>query len=78
LAAADSSNAGWQRDLSVSWEKLGDVRRAQGDRAGAAQAYGDALNVTQRLAAADPSNVQWRRGLSIISRKLASVTKTNR
>ena len=26
LAAADPGNAEWQRDLSVSWNKLGDVR----------------------------------------------------
>ena len=31
LAAADPGNAGWQRDLSVSWNKLGGVREAQGD-----------------------------------------------
>ena len=35
LAAADPGNAQWQRDLSVSWDKLGDVRLAQGDLAGA-------------------------------------------
>ena len=39
LAAADPGNAGWQRDLSVSWNKLGDVRAAQGDLPGALQAY---------------------------------------
>ena len=39
LAAADPGNAGWQRDLSVSWDKLGDVRVAQGDLAGALQAF---------------------------------------
>ncbi len=35
LAAADPGNAGWQRDLSVSLNKIGDVRQAQGDLAGA-------------------------------------------
>ena len=30
LAAADPGNAEWQRDLSVSWNKLGDVRRGPG------------------------------------------------
>ena len=39
LADSDPGNAGWQRDLSVSWERLGDVRQAQGDLAGALQAY---------------------------------------
>ena len=39
LAAADPANAEWQRDLSVSCNKLGDVREAQGDLAGALAAY---------------------------------------
>ena len=30
LAAADRSNTGWQRDLSVSYDKIGDVLVAQG------------------------------------------------
>ena len=30
LAAADPSNAGWQRDLSMSYERLGYVLTAQG------------------------------------------------
>ncbi len=31
LAKADPENAGWQRDLSVSYEKVGNVLVAQGD-----------------------------------------------
>ena len=31
LAAADPGNAGWQRDLSVSYNKVGDVLVAQGN-----------------------------------------------
>ena len=54
LAAADPSNAGWQRDLSVSQEKVGDVLLAQGDLAGALQAYRESLAIGARLAAADP------------------------
>jgi len=30
LAAGDPTNSQWQRDLSVSYEKLGDVAVAQG------------------------------------------------
>ena len=35
LATADPGNAGWQRDLSVSHNKIGDVQRAQGNLAAA-------------------------------------------
>jgi hypothetical protein len=31
LAKADPGNAGWQRDLSVSYNKIGDVLVAQGN-----------------------------------------------
>ena len=46
LAATDPGNVLWQRDVSVSLEKVGDVRRAAGDRAGALSAYGESLDVT--------------------------------
>ena len=35
LAKADPGNAGWQHDLSVSHNNVGDVQRAQGDLAAA-------------------------------------------
>ena len=70
LADADPSNAGWQRDLSVSQNKLGDVQAAQGRsrrRAGGLRAGpGD----RERLAAADPSNAGWQRDLSVSLDKL--------
>ena len=34
LAKADPGNAGWQRDLSVSYDKIGDVQVAQGNLPG--------------------------------------------
>ncbi len=65
LAAADPHNAEWQRDLSVSWNKVGDVRVARGDLEGAREAYEAALAIMQRLAAADPENTEWQRDLSV-------------
>ena len=37
LAAADPTNTEWQRDLSVSRDRLGDVAVAAGDLAAAAE-----------------------------------------
>ena len=73
LAAADPSNAGWQRDLSVSQEKLGDVLSAQGRLDDALSAYRAGLAITERLAAADPSNAGWQRDLSVSQNKLGDV-----
>jgi hypothetical protein len=43
LAKSDPGNAGWQRDLSVSFGKIGDVQKEQGDLAGALKSYNDRL-----------------------------------
>lgn len=63
LASADPSNAGWQQDVSVSQDKVGDVLSVQGDLAGALAAYRESLAIRQRLAAADPANAGWQRDL---------------
>jgi hypothetical protein len=64
-ATTDPGNAGWQRDLSVTWNRLGDVRVAQGDLAGALAAYTESKGIAERLAAADPGNAGRQRGLSV-------------
>ena len=53
LAAADP--ALWAGDLSVSLERIGDVRVAAGDREGALKAYEESLAIRRRLAASDPA-----------------------
>ena len=55
LAAADPSNASWQRDLSVSHNKLGDVLVAQGQLAEALAAYRASQAIFERLAAERPA-----------------------
>ena len=53
LGQDDPSNAGWQRDLSVSHNKMGDARLAQSDLGSALQAYQASLTVRERLALAN-------------------------
>ena len=65
LAKADPGNAGWQRDLSVSHDKIGDVLRAQGNLPGALESYRASLAISERLAKADPGNAGWQRDLSV-------------
>ena len=59
LAKADPGNAGWQRDLSVSHERIGEVQQAQGDLAAALTSYQASLAIAERLAKADPGNAGW-------------------
>ena len=72
-AAADPANTGWQRDLSLSHNRLGDVATAAGDLAAAQAAYQASLDTRTRLAAADPANAGWQRDLSVSHSKLGDV-----
>ncbi len=72
-AAADPANTEWQRDLSISREKLGDVAAAAGDLGAARDHYQAGLDIAARLAAADPANTEWQRDLSISRDKLGDV-----
>ena len=73
LAASDPSNAGWQRDLSVSLEKLGDLAVAQGDLPGAARRLSESLAIAERLAASDPANAEWQRDLWVSYWRMADL-----
>ena len=73
LAKADPANAGWQRDLSVSQEKLGDVLVQQGNLAEALAGFKAALAIRKRLANADPANAGWQRDLSVSHERVGTV-----
>ena len=65
LATADPSNVSWQRDLSVSHDKIGNVLSVQGNLPAALAAYNASLAITERLTSADPLNAVWQSDLSI-------------
>ena len=73
LAQSDPGNAGWQRDLSVSDEKIGNVLVAQGNLPEALRSYRDGLAIRARLAQSDPGNAGWQRDLSVSYAKMATV-----
>jgi tetratricopeptide (TPR) repeat protein len=51
--------------LHNAGNKLGAVRQAQGDLAGALAAYEADLAIAESLAASDPGNAEWQRDLSV-------------
>jgi tetratricopeptide (TPR) repeat protein len=73
LAQSDPGNAGWQRDLSVSDEKVGDVLVAQGKLPEALQSYQASRAIADRLAQSDPGNAGWQRDLAVSYAKLADI-----
>jgi tetratricopeptide (TPR) repeat protein len=64
LAKSDPGDRGWQRDLSVAYEKIGGVQVAQGDLKAALKSYSDDLAIAERLVKSDPGNAGWQRDLS--------------
>jgi tetratricopeptide (TPR) repeat protein len=73
LVTTDPSNAGWQRDLSVSYDRLGDVLIAQRRPVDALKSYRESLAIAERLAAADPSNAGWQRDLFVSDVKIGNM-----
>jgi tetratricopeptide (TPR) repeat protein len=63
----------WQRDLSVSYERIGGVLVAQGNLAEALQSYRDGQAIRELLAKSDPDNAHWQRDLSISYERIGSV-----
>src|SRR5258708_34805591 len=59
-------------DLSVSYNKIGDVLVAQGNLAEALKSFRDGLAIRDRLAEADPSNALWQFDLVVSHWKLAA------
>ena len=54
-----------ERDLSVSFNKVGDVLVAQGNLSEALKSYRDGQAIFERLAKSDPGNAGWQRDLSV-------------
>ena len=64
LAAEDLANIDWQRNLSVSHNKIGDVLEAQGDGPTALDAYRRSLDIREAVAGVLPGR------LSVLARSL--------
>jgi hypothetical protein len=65
LTKSDPGNASWQRDLSIRYDDIGEVRQAQGNLPGALASYRANLGIRERLAQSDPGNADWQRDLSL-------------
>ena len=56
--------ATWQNEVSVSLNKIGDLKLQSGDSAGALVAYEESLAIHRGLARTDPGNAEWQWNLS--------------
>ena len=71
LAKADPGNAGWQRDLAISYSKIARVLRQQGDNAKALDALKQGHAIIARLTAVSPNNSTWKSDLVWFDRQIA-------
>ena len=75
LAAANPGSTDDLRELSVAYNRVGDVKKAQGDLVGALTAYQASLAMRQRLAQSDPSRAVWQRDVSVSYSRIGDVEK---
>ena len=64
MSNAAPENADYARDLSISYERLGDLAMSGGDPAAARRYYEDGLAIRKRLADAASENADYARDLS--------------
>jgi hypothetical protein len=60
LAKSDPGNAGWQRDLALSFGKLALVHKQSGDKAKARDALRQGQAIMARLTKLSPDNATWK------------------
>ena len=72
-AAADPGNSQWQRNLSVSHQRIGNIEQARGNLAAALTSFQTGMVIAQKLAAADPGNSEWQRDLSVSHNKIGDI-----
>jgi tetratricopeptide (TPR) repeat protein len=75
LAASDPANAAWQRDLAVSYDRVGASAQSQGNHDEAEDWLTRAKAIKERLAASDPSNAAWQRDLVVTHIQMAGVAQ---
>jgi tetratricopeptide (TPR) repeat protein len=73
IAKTDPSDAGWQRDISVSYERIGNVLLRQGKLTDALVWFRNSLAARERLAKLDPHNTAWQRDLSVSYENIGEV-----
>jgi hypothetical protein len=75
LAKADPGNAGWQRDLSVSFSKLAGAFRKAGDNAMALDALRQGRAIMLQMTSLSPDNAAWKRDLARFDAQIAELAR---
>jgi len=73
LAQAEPARADYQRDLSVSYERMGDLYRGLGEGERAREVFLKSLAIRERLAQAEPARADYQRDLSVSYNKMGDL-----
>lgn len=65
LAEKEPENPAYQRDISVTCDRIGELLSAKGQLDLALESYGRSLEIAKALAKRDPANANWQRDLSV-------------
>lgn len=72
---ADPGGVRWQRELSVSHNKIGDALVDHGSLSEALASYRAAMTIRKRFADANPDNAGWQRDLVVSHEKIGDVLR---
>jgi len=73
LVAREPDNAPWQRDMSITHDRIGDMLLEQGHLDLALESYRRSLAVAEALAKRDSANAGWQRDLSVAHDRIGEV-----
>jgi len=73
LAQAELGDTAYRRDLSISYDKLGDRVRDEGRAAEATRLYQQSRQLREELAQPEPGNTAYRRDLALSYEALADL-----
>ena len=75
LAKSDPGNAGWQRDLAVSYSKLASAFRKGGESAKVLDALRQGRTIMERLTKLSPENAVWKRDLALFDGQIEELMR---
>jgi tetratricopeptide (TPR) repeat protein len=71
----EPERADYQRDLSVSYNKMGDLARVMGNGEAARRFFEESLQVRQRLVEREPERADYQRDLSVSYNKMGGLAR---
>ena len=76
LSSRNPDSAEYARDLSVSYNNVGDINKSLGDTKSALKSYESSLNIREELRRRNPDSAEYARDLSISYERIGDINKS--